>query len=66
MVTSRPVPQSMAQIFSPSAGQYRSARRFSQIEHNFFSGNCICAAGKIRGDLPRLVNFYEEQMATLL
>jgi hypothetical protein len=31
MVTSRSVPQSMAQIFSPFAGQYRSARRFSQM-----------------------------------
>jgi hypothetical protein len=31
MLTSRSVPQSIEQIFSPFAGQYRSARRFSQI-----------------------------------
>jgi hypothetical protein len=31
MVTSRPAPQSIAQMFSPLAGQNRSARRFSHI-----------------------------------
>src|SRR5258707_14999631 len=31
MVTSRPVPQQTAQIFSPLAGQNRSGLRFSQI-----------------------------------
>ena len=31
MVTSRSVPQQTAQIFSPLAGQYRAALRFSQI-----------------------------------
>jgi hypothetical protein len=31
MVTSRSVPQQTAQIFSPLAGQKRSAFRFSQI-----------------------------------
>src|SRR5579863_6622760 len=32
MVTSRSVPQQTAPIFSPLAGQYRTALRFSQIE----------------------------------
>jgi hypothetical protein len=37
MLTSRPVPQSTAQIFSPRAGQYRSARRLLQIGQIFLS-----------------------------
>jgi hypothetical protein len=38
MLTSRSVPQSTAQIFSPLAGQYLSPRRFSHIEQIVFFG----------------------------
>jgi len=46
MVTSRSVPQSTAQIFSPLAGQYRSARRLLQIGQIAFSAKSVFS-GKV-------------------
>src|SRR2546422_10254146 len=50
MVTSRPVPQQTAQIFSPLAGQKRAGLRFSQTGQNTNSPRQIRA---IQQNTPR-------------